>query len=76
MAVAGVCQWRLLGRLHLCVRLVYWASRLHLSGVSNKVLFLGYLLFISGMSAIVTGTIGFVATWAFVRVIYSRVRVD
>ncbi|GAA5874032.1 hypothetical protein JCM3774_001589 [Rhodotorula dairenensis] len=56
--------------------LVYWASRLHLSGVSNKVLFLGYLLFISGMSAIVTGTIGFVATWAFVRVIYSRVRVD
>lgn len=56
--------------------LVYWASRLHLSGIANKVLFLGYLLFISGMSAIVTGTIGFGATWAFVRVIYSRVRVD
>lgn len=56
--------------------LVAWASKLHLAGVSNKILFLGYLAFISGLSAIMTGTIGYLATWAFLRVIYSRVRVD
>ncbi|TNY20348.1 endosomal P24A protein [Rhodotorula diobovata] len=56
--------------------LLYWASKLHLPGFANKVLYLGYLALVSGLSGIVTGTIGFAATWGFLRVIYSRIRVD
>ncbi|KPV71828.1 uncharacterized protein RHOBADRAFT_40167 [Rhodotorula graminis WP1] len=56
--------------------LLYWASKLHLPGFANKVLYLGYLALVSALSGIVTGTIGFVATFAFLRVIYTRIRVD
>ncbi|GAA5905487.1 hypothetical protein JCM8208_004296 [Rhodotorula glutinis] len=56
--------------------LLYWASKLHLPGFANKVLYLGYLALVSGLSAIVTGAIGFAATFAFLRVIYTRIRVD
>ncbi|BGP40984.1 Transmembrane 9 super member 2 [Rhodotorula kratochvilovae] len=49
--------------------LLYWASRLHLPGFANKVLYLGYLALVSGLSALVTGAVGFAATWAFLRVI-------
>lgn len=49
--------------------LLYWASKLHLPGFANKVLYLGYLALVSGLSGIVTGTIGFAATWGFLRVI-------
>ncbi|BGP29992.1 Transmembrane 9 super member 2 [Rhodotorula toruloides] len=34
------------------------ASRLHLPGSSNKILFLGYLTFVAGLEAIVTETVG------------------
>ncbi|KAL8292186.1 hypothetical protein RQP46_001652 [Phenoliferia psychrophenolica] len=60
----------------LAYGLLYWATRLHLDGFANKVLYLGYLLLISFLSFLVTGAIGFVATYAFLRVIYSRIRVD
>ncbi|BGP00363.1 Transmembrane 9 super member 2 [Rhodotorula toruloides] len=56
--------------------LLAWASRLHLPGFSNKILFLGYLTFVAGLEAIVTGMVGFVATRAFLRVIYARIRID
>ncbi|GAA6007655.1 Emp70p [Rhodotorula paludigena] len=47
----------------------YWASRLHLPGFANKVLYLGYLALVSGLTFMVTGTVGFAASWAFLRVI-------
>ncbi|GAA5853338.1 hypothetical protein JCM9279_003364 [Rhodotorula babjevae] len=56
--------------------LLYWASKLHLPGFANKVLYLGYLALVSGLSALVTGAIGFAATFGFLRVIYTRIRVD
>ncbi|GAA5835933.1 hypothetical protein JCM11251_006606 [Rhodosporidiobolus azoricus] len=56
--------------------LVFWGTRLHLSGVANKVLYLGYLLMIAALEGIVLGSIGVGACWVFVRVIYSRIRVD
>lgn len=53
----------------LAYGLLYWATRLHLDGFANKVLYLGYLLLISLVSFLVTGAFGFVACYAFLRVI-------
>ncbi|KAK4703342.1 transmembrane 9 superfamily member 2/4, partial [Phenoliferia sp. Uapishka_3] len=60
----------------LAYGLLYWMTRLHLDGFANKVLYLGYLLLISFLCFLITGAIGFVSCWAFLRVIYSRIRVD
>lgn len=49
--------------------LLYWATKLQLPGLANKVLYLGYLLLLCLLDFFVTGTIGFVATYAFLRVI-------
>ncbi|GAA5956137.1 hypothetical protein JCM21900_002606 [Sporobolomyces salmonicolor] len=56
--------------------ILYWATKLHLAGFTNKVLYLGYLLVIAGVDFLVTGTIGFLSVALFLRVIYSRIRVD
>ncbi|KAM0746172.1 endosomal P24A protein [Meredithblackwellia eburnea MCA 4105] len=60
----------------LAYGILYWATRLHLDGFANKVLYLGYLLILTALSFLITGSIGFVSTYAFLRVIYSRIRVD
>ncbi|BGP17125.1 Transmembrane 9 super member 2 [Rhodosporidiobolus nylandii] len=49
--------------------LLFWASRLHLSGFANKVLYLGYLALLAALEGIVMGSVGFAACWVFVRVI-------
>ncbi|GAA5918051.1 hypothetical protein JCM6882_008158 [Rhodosporidiobolus microsporus] len=49
--------------------LVFWATRLHLSGVANKVLYLGYLTLLAALEGIVLGSVGVGACWVFVRVI-------
>ncbi|BGP17120.1 hypothetical protein JCM10213_003899 [Rhodosporidiobolus nylandii] len=49
--------------------LLFWASRLHLSGFANKVLYLGYLALLAALEGIVMGSVGFAARWVFVRVI-------
>ncbi|ORY89710.1 hypothetical protein BCR35DRAFT_287713 [Leucosporidium creatinivorum] len=60
----------------LAYGLFYWATKLELPGIANKVLFLGYLLLISLLDFFITGAIGFVSCYLFLRVIYSRIRVD
>lgn len=49
--------------------LVYWATRLHLEGFVNKVLYLGYLSLVAIIAFMVTGSIGFLSCYAFLRVI-------
>lgn len=53
-----------------------YGSRLHLDGISSKVLYLGYLLLIALVDFVVTGTIGYLATFYFLKRIYSQIRVD
>lgn len=54
----------------------YWASRLSLDSFSSVVLYFGYLFLLSVLDFIVTGTIGFTATYFAVRRLYSHIRVD
>ncbi|PWZ02133.1 hypothetical protein BCV70DRAFT_171775 [Testicularia cyperi] len=56
--------------------LFFWASRLELPGTANKVLFLGYLSILSILFFALFGAIGFIATYASLRRIYSAIRVD
>jgi transmembrane 9 superfamily member 2/4 len=53
----------------LAYGLFYWATKLELPGIANKVLFLGYLLLISLLDFFITGAIGFVSCYLFLRVI-------
>lgn len=59
----------------LAYGLIY-ATRLSLDGISSKVLFLGYLFLISLLDFVVTGTIGYLATYYFLKRIYAQIRVD
>ncbi|KAJ4294920.1 Transmembrane 9 super member 2 [Collariella sp. IMI 366227] len=55
---------------------IYWVSKLSLGGFAGSVLYIGYSLLISFLFFILTGSIGFFASWLFVRKIYSSIRVD
>lgn len=54
----------------------YWASRLSLDSFSSVMLYMGYLLLIALLDFLVTGTIGFLATYWAVRKLYSAIRID
>ncbi|KZV77095.1 endosomal P24A protein [Peniophora sp. CONT] len=54
----------------------YWASRLSLDSFSGFVLYLGYLLLLCIFDFLVTGTIGFLATYWAVRRLYTSIRID
>ncbi|KAL2256303.1 hypothetical protein VTK26DRAFT_1875 [Humicola hyalothermophila] len=56
--------------------LVYWVSKLSLSGLTGSVLYIGYSALISFLVFILTGSIGFFASWLFVRKIYSSIKID
>ncbi|EGS21880.1 uncharacterized protein CTHT_0037530 [Thermochaetoides thermophila DSM 1495] len=56
--------------------LLYWVSKLSLSSFAGSVLYIGYSLLISFLVFILTGTIGFFASWLFVRKIYSSIKID
>jgi len=56
--------------------LFYWATQLTLESLSSVVLYLGYLFLISLLDFLVTGTIGFFASYWAVRRIYSAIRID
>ncbi|KAG1766995.1 hypothetical protein EDD22DRAFT_1008951 [Suillus occidentalis] len=60
----------------LAYGLFYWLSRLSLDSFSSVALYLGYLLLICLFDFIVTGTIGFLASYWAVRRLYSAIRVD
>ncbi|KAK4110310.1 hypothetical protein N656DRAFT_288901 [Canariomyces notabilis] len=56
--------------------LIYWISKLSMSGFAGSVLYIGYSLLISFLFFILTGSIGFFASWLFVRKIYSSIKID
>jgi len=60
----------------LCYGLYYWISRISLDSLSGVVLYLGYLFLIALLDFLVTGTIGFLASYWAVRRIYSSIRID
>ncbi|OCB88484.1 Nonaspanin [Sanghuangporus baumii] len=56
--------------------LYYWLSRLSLDSFSSVVLYLGYLALLVLFDFLITGTIGFLASYWAVRKLYSSIRVD
>ncbi|KAG7449497.1 uncharacterized protein BT62DRAFT_985108 [Guyanagaster necrorhizus] len=60
----------------LAYGLFYWASRLSLDSLSSVVLYLGYLLLLAILDFLVTGTIGFLASYWAIRRFYSAIRID
>ncbi|RDW79484.1 hypothetical protein BP6252_04122 [Coleophoma cylindrospora] len=56
--------------------LIYWVSKLQLGGLSGSVLYIGYSALISFLFFILTGSIGFFASWGFVQKIYGSIKID
>ncbi|KAL8944894.1 MAG: hypothetical protein Q9216_000184 [Gyalolechia sp. 2 TL-2023] len=56
--------------------LIYWITKLSFASFTSGVLYLGYSLLLSFLFFILTGTIGFFASWAFVQRIYSSIKID
>ncbi|KAH9908382.1 Nonaspanin [Xylariomycetidae sp. FL2044] len=56
--------------------LVYLLSKLSLSGFSGIVLYIGYSALLSFLFFILTGSIGFFASWWFVQKIYGSIKID
>ncbi|KAJ9667934.1 Transmembrane 9 super member 2 [Coniosporium apollinis] len=56
--------------------LVYWGRTMAFSSVIGAGLFLGYSALISVLFFVLTGTIGFFASWFFVLKIYGSIKVD
>lgn len=56
--------------------LFYWMTRLDLDGISNRVLYLGYLSTLTLLDFLLFGTIGWLASFAATRAMYKSVRVD
>jgi transmembrane 9 superfamily protein 2/4 len=57
--------------------LVYcYFSKLHISGFVSSILFFTYGALASGLYALLTGTIGFLAAYAFVGRIYGAIKLD
>ncbi|EPQ57217.1 Nonaspanin [Gloeophyllum trabeum ATCC 11539] len=54
----------------------YWLSRLSLDSFSSTVLYFGYLFLLCLFDFLITGTIGFLATYWAVRRLYSSIRID
>jgi len=60
----------------LAYGIFYWASRLSLGSLSSVLLYLGYLFLLALLDFLVTGTIGFLASYWAVRRLYSAIRID
>lgn len=56
--------------------LIYWVTKLQPVGLAGSVLYIGYSALISFLFFILTGTIGFFASWAFVLKIYGSIKID
>ncbi|GJJ06260.1 hypothetical protein Clacol_000451 [Clathrus columnatus] len=54
----------------------YWTSRLSFASFTNVVLYLGYLFLLAFLQFLVSGTIGFLATYWAIRKLYSAIRID
>lgn len=56
--------------------LIYLFTKLSLSDFTSVALYLGYSLLISFVVFIITGTVGFICTYFFVRKIYASIKID
>ncbi|KAF1356434.1 hypothetical protein BDV97DRAFT_341816 [Delphinella strobiligena] len=56
--------------------MLYWMRTLSFSSWTSGVLYLGYSLLLSVLWFVLTGTIGFFASWSFVHRIYSSLKID
>ncbi|ODM22424.1 hypothetical protein SI65_00012 [Aspergillus cristatus] len=56
--------------------LLFWATRVSFGGLTGAVLYVGYSALIGFVVFILTGSIGFFASWAFVQRIYRSIKVD
>ncbi|KAI9833730.1 MAG: hypothetical protein M1819_003463 [Sarea resinae] len=56
--------------------LLYWISKLSFGSATSGVLYVGYSALISFLFFILTGTIGFFASWGFVQKIYGSIKID
>ncbi|KAF2147337.1 uncharacterized protein K452DRAFT_348097 [Aplosporella prunicola CBS 121167] len=56
--------------------LIYWVKALSFGSWTSGVLYLGYSALISVLFFVLTGTIGFFASWLFVLKIYGSIKVD
>merc|ERR1719311_1215691 len=54
----------------------YFFGRLSINKTTGTVLYFGYMGMMSGIFGLITGSIGFIATFMFVRKIYSSIKVD
>ncbi|KAK9480757.1 hypothetical protein V1514DRAFT_361544 [Lipomyces japonicus] len=55
---------------------LYWVSKLSLGGFVSNVLYLGYSLLISFIIFILTGSVGYVSSYFFVKKIYGSIKID
>jgi transmembrane 9 superfamily protein 2/4 len=65
-----------LGRYLFLYSIYYAATRLQMARAVAGVLYVGYMFIISFSLFLVTGAIGFLACLAFVRAIYSAIKID
>ncbi|CAG8983293.1 hypothetical protein HYALB_00002731 [Hymenoscyphus albidus] len=56
--------------------IIYWITKLQLSGLAGSVLYIGYSALVSFLFFILTGSIGFFASWLFVQKIYGSIKID
>ncbi|KAG7112378.1 Transmembrane 9 superfamily member 1 like protein [Verticillium longisporum] len=56
--------------------LLYLVTKLKLSSLAGGVLYIGYSALISFLFFILTGSIGYFASWWFVRRIYASIKID
>lgn len=56
--------------------LIFWATRVSFGGLTGAVLYVGYSALIGFVVFILTGSIGFFASWAFIHRIYGSIKVD
>ncbi|KAL1310820.1 hypothetical protein AAFC00_001057 [Neodothiora populina] len=56
--------------------MLYWIRTLSFSSWTSGVLYLGYSALLSALWFVLTGTIGFFATWTFVHRIYGSLKID
>jgi len=54
----------------------FWATRISFGGLTGAVLYVGYSALISFLVFVLTGSIGFFASYAFVHKIYGSIKVD
>jgi transmembrane 9 superfamily protein 2/4 len=59
--------------LYACV---YFNQRLQIEKFVSVILYFGYMLMISGLFGVLTGTIGCLSTFAFCKFIYGSIKVD